>query len=215
MAKTKAPRNKKYSPVKSMTNHIKAVLDSAINKFYIIGDMNHDPMSFHTSEVNMMLKGTALKIGLEQMTKFFYGERRKWTFAVYHFFKVDGKIEVVPSIMQIDDALLNEVADAAEENIQLLKDSIIGTDEGLTEENYVFYGYYINYEDGLRMDLMEDDIISSLFKVNKDFEEIKPEVRTCTAEKVLRAIAGEKFSLANSNAIKTTMIEEKVNVAHA
>lgn len=210
MAKTKAPRNKKYSPVKSMTKHIKAVLDNSINKFYIIGDMNHDPMSFHASQVRMMLKGIALKVGLEQMTNFFYGERREWVFAVYHFFKVDGKMEVIPSIMRIEDALLNEVADAAEENIQLLKDSIIGTDEGLTEENYVFYGYYINYEDGLRMDLMEDDIIGSLFKVNNDFEEIKPEVCTCTAEKVLRAIAGEKFSLANSHALKTKMIEETV-----
>jgi hypothetical protein len=208
MAKKKAPRNKKYSPVKSMTNHVKAVLDSAIQKFYIIGDMNHDPMSFHTSEVNMMLKGTALKIGLEQMTKFFYGDRRTWVFAVYHFFKVDGKMEVIPSIMQMEDALLNEVADAAEENIKLSKESIIAGDDGLKEEDYVFYGYYINYEDGLRMDLMEDDIINSLFKVNNDFEEIKPEVCTCTAEKVLRAIANEKFSLANSHALKTTMIEE-------
>lgn len=210
MAKTKAPRNKKYSQVKSMTNHIKAVLDSVINKFYIIGDMNHDPMSFHTSQVNMMLKGTALKIGLQELTKFLYSERRKWIFAVYHFFKVDGRMEVIPSIMRIEDALLNEVADAAEENIQLLKSSIIGSDDGLTEENYVFYGYYINYEDGLRMDLMENDIISSLFKVNKDFEEIKPEICTCTAEKILRAIAGEKFTLVNSHALKTKMIEEIV-----
>lgn len=210
MAKTKASRNKKYSPIKAMTYHIKAVLDNAINKFYIIGDMNHDPTSFHTSQINMMLKGTALKVGLEQMTLFFYGERRKWIFAVYHFFRVNDKIEVIPSIMEIDNALLNEVADAAEENILFLKNSIIGTDKGITEENYIFYGYYINYEDHLRMDLMEDDIISSLFKVNKDFEEIKSEVKSCTAEKVLRAIAGEKFSLANSHAFKTTMIEEKV-----
>ncbi|QZA70659.1 hypothetical protein AH04_184 [Erwinia phage AH04] len=208
MAKPKKVRTKKFNPNMAMSHHVAAALNSAINKFYIIGDMNHDPMSFHTSQVNMTLKGLALKIGLQEMTKFFYKERRNWMFAVYHFFKVDGKMEVVPSIMRIEDALLNEVADAAEENIQLLKDSIIGTDEGLTEENYVFYGYYINYEDGLRMDLMEDDIINSLFKVNNDFEEIKPEVRTCTAEKVLRAIAGEKFSLANSHAIKTNMIEE-------
>jgi hypothetical protein len=210
MAKTKAPRNKKYSPVKAMTKQVAHVLNTAINKFYMIGDMNHDPMSFHLSEVNMMLRGSALNVGLQEMTKFFYGERRDWVFAVYHFFDVDGKMEVVPSIMQIPDALLNEVGDAAEENIQLLKNSIIGTDEGLTEENYVFYGYYINYGDGLRMDLMEDDIISSLFKVNNDFAAINPEVCTCTAEKILRAIAGEKFSLVNSKALKTNMIEETV-----
>lgn len=210
MAKTKAPRTKKFNPNMAMSRHVAAALNNAINKFYIIGDMNHDPMSFHTSQVNMALKGLALRIGLQEMTKFFYKERRNWVFAVYHFFKVDGKMEVVPSIMRIKEALLNEVADAAEENIQLLKDSIIGSDDGLTEENYVFYGYYINYEDGLRMDLMENDIISSLFKVNNDFDDVKSEICTCTAEKVLRAIAGEKFTLANSGALKTKMVEEKI-----
>jgi hypothetical protein len=141
------------------------------------------------------------------MSKFFYGQRKQWTFAVYHFFKVNGKIEVAPTIMRIEDTLLNEVADAAEKNIQILKESILDTEDGLTEENYIFYGYYINYGESLRMDLMETDIISALMKVNNDLQDISPEIVTCNAEKVLRAIAGEKFSIVNSNSLSTEMVE--------
>lgn len=208
MAKSKPARNKKYQPISAKSRHISAVLNNAMSKFYVMGDMNHNPMSFHTGQINAMLKGIDLKIGLEEMTKFLYSQRKLWHFAVYHFFKVEGKIEVIPSIMRIEDALLNEVADAAEENIKLLKESIIDSDDGLTEENYVFYGYYINYGPDLRMDLMEEDIIKVLLKVNNDLVDVNPEVSTCTAEKVLQAIAKEKFSLVNSDALSTEMVEE-------
>lgn len=203
----KAPR-KKHGVRRTRSKHIAAVLNTAVHKFYIMGDMNHDPMSFHINDIKMHLKGIDIKIALEEVVKFFYKEPREWVFAVYHFFEVDGKIQVVPTIMKLQDVLLNEVGDAAEENIKTLKDSIIGTEDVLTEENYIFYGYYINYGDNLRMDLMEDDIIKALLKVNKDLTEIKPEVQTCTADKILFAIAGEKFSMANSSALQTEMVEE-------
>jgi hypothetical protein len=38
---------------------------------------------------------------------------------------------------------------------------------------------------------------------------IKPERAICTAEKILFAIADEKFSLANSAALKSYMVEEE------
>lgn len=207
--KKKAVRTKKYSPLRTRSKHISAVLNTAMHKFYIMGDMNHDPMSFHLSDIKLHLKGKDIAIALEEMTKFFYDERREWVVAMYHFFDVAGKIEVVPSIMKIQDSLLNEIGDHAEEYFQQLKESVLGTADGLTEENYIFYGYYINYGDNLRMDLMEDDIITALLKVNKDLTEIKPERRLCTADKILFAIAGEKFSLANSQAIPTYMVEER------
>lgn len=208
MSKTKSPRSKKYSPTRSKSKHISAVLNSAMHKFYVMGDMNHNPMSFHTSEINMLLKGVDLRVALQEMAKFLYAERRLWHFAVYHFFKVDGRTEVVPTLMQFPDTLLNEVADSAEEYIQSAKDAVIGSDEGLTAENYVFYGYYINYGEDLRMDLMEDEIVTVLLKINKDLTEVRDDIMTCTAEKVLRAIAGEKFSLANSDALQTSLVLE-------
>lgn len=204
----KSPRKKKHSVMRAKTNHITTVLNTAMHKFYMLGDMNHDPASFHISDIKMHLKGFDLNVALQEVCKFLYGEKRTWVFAVYHFFEVDGKLEVVPSVMTLADTDLREVADAAQENIRILKDSVIDGDEGHTEENYKFYGYYINYGDNLLMGEMEQDIISALLKVNKDLTEVKPEISECNAEKVLRAIAGEKFSLVNSQAMKSHMVEE-------
>lgn len=208
MAGNKTTRKKKGGSGRRMSKHIAAVLNHVMDKFYIMGDMNHSPTSFHTSGLNLHLKGMDLVIALQEMMKFLYGERKQWTFAVYHFFKIDGKIEVIPSLMRIDDSLLNEVADNAEDNIKLLKDSVMDEEEGLTEENYIFYGYYINYGEHLRMDLMEQDIITALMKVNGDLVSVNPEVETCTAEKILRSISNEKFSLVNSNSLKTDYVEK-------
>ncbi|AEV89630.1 hypothetical protein OBP_193 [Pseudomonas phage OBP] len=205
-ANKKSPR-KKGSATRRRSVHITNVMNHAINRFYMMGDMNHDPMSFHTSEINMYLKGLDLSIALQELTKFFYAERREWILGVYHFFKVDGSIQVVPTEVIIQDALLNEVADAVEGHIKTLKESIIDVDDDHTEENYFFYGYYINFGNGLNMPAMEEDIIQAFFKVNNDLSDVKPEVCECNAEKVLRAIAGEKFSLTNSNALVSTMKE--------
>lgn len=209
MATNKKSPRKKGSATRRRSQHITNVMNHAINRWYLIGDMNHDPMSFHTSELNMYLKGLDLSIALQELTKFFYAERREWVFAVYHFFKVNGEIQVVPTQVTIQDALLNEVADAAEGHIKALKESIIDVDEDHTEENYHFYGYYLNFGNGLAMEKMEDDIINALFKINDDLVNVSSEVCVCNAEKVLRAIAGEKFSSTNSNAKLTAMKEKK------
>lgn len=187
--------------------HIEAVLNRAMGKFYIIGDMNHGPMSFHVSDIKLHLKGQDREIALQEMCKFLYGEEREWVLAVYHFFKIDGKIEVVPTVMKLGNTLLQEVADDVEDHISTLKDSVIDDEDGFTKENYLFYGYYINYGAELRMDLMEDDIIKALLQVNNDLTDVNPNVVTCSAEKVLRAIAGEKFSLTDSSALQTNFKE--------
>lgn len=209
MAGNKKSPRKKYAQLRKRSQHVSAVLNKAIHHFYIMGDMNHSPMSFHISDLKLHLKGADLKLALEEMTKFFYAQRQEWVFAVYHFFRIDGKLEVVPTIMRIGDSLLNEIGDGAEEYIDQLKESVMDPDNGFTEENYIFYGYYINYGSDIRLDLMEDDIIKALLKVNKDLTDIKPERVTCTANKILLAIAEEKFSLINSAALKSHMVEEQ------
>lgn len=208
MAGNKKSTRKKGSPIRRKSAHISTVLNAAMHKFYIMGDMNHDPMSFHISDIKLHLKGFDRELALQEVCKFLYGEKRHWVLAVYHFFKIDGKLEVVPTVMTFGDTDLREVADSAEEHIATLKDSVIDMEDGHTEENYLFYGYYMNYGDNLRMDLMEDDIIQAFLKVNNDLTDIKSEVAKCSAEKVLRAIAGEKFSITNSHALKTAMVEE-------
>lgn len=204
----KKPRNKKFNQLRTRTSHITNVLNKAINKFYMMGDMNHDPMSFHVSDIKMHLRGNDLGIALSELAKFFYGEKRHWAIGIYHFFKINDKVEVVPTIIKMDGVDLREVAEVVDVNIQLAKEAIMDPEEGYTEENHFFYGYYINYGDNLSWDAMEPDIIQAFMKVNRDFENVSPDVCTCTAEKVLQAIAGEKFSITDSNRLKTTMTEE-------
>ncbi|MBQ5153826.1 hypothetical protein EGM85_11255, partial [Macrococcus caseolyticus] len=170
------------SAVRRKSQHITNVLNTALHKFYILGDMNHNPMSFHISDIKMHLRGFDCEIALQEACKFLYGEKKTWVFAVYHFFKVDGELVVIPSEMKIEDTDLREVADSAQEYIADLKASVIDSDDGLTEENYIFYGYYINYGTDLRMDLMEDDIIAAYLKVNNDLVDVKDEIVECTAE---------------------------------
>lgn len=211
MAGNKKSNRKTNTVVRRKTKHIERVINTAMHKFYIMGDMNHSPMSFHISDIKLHLRGIDCEIALQEVCKFLYGEKRTWVFAVYHFFMVDGKLVAIPSLMRLGETDLREVADSAQENIRILKDSVIDSDDGLTEENYVFYGYYINYDThgDLRMDLMEEDIIQAYLKVNSDLKNIDPEVSECNAEKVLRAIAGEKFSITNSHALNTSMVEEE------
>lgn len=189
------------------TKHISAVLNRAVNKFYIIGDMNHNPMSFHISDIKLHLKGNDRNIALEELCKFLYDERREWILAVYHFFKIDDKIEVVPTVMKLGNTLLQEIADEVEDHIGILKDSVITGEDGFTKENYHFYGYYINYGAHLLMDAMEEDIIKALLQTNNDLKNVNPTIVQCSAEKVLRAIAGEKFSIADKNALLTNLKE--------
>lgn len=206
MAKS-AKTRKKYSPIRNKAVHITNVLNRAMHNFYMMGDMNHDPMSFHVGDVKLHLKGADRNLGLQEVCNFLYGERRTWVLGVYHFFNIDDKMDVVPTIITLSDSLLNEVADSVEEYIAASKEAVLDPEDGHTEENHIFYGYYINYGDNLRMDLMEQDIVSAFMKVNNDFENVKPEVCECSAEKVLRAIAGEKFSIAGSNTLKTNLVE--------
>lgn len=206
MAKSK-PTRKKYSPLRKKAVHVTDMLNRAMHRFYMMGDMNHDPMSFHISDLDFHLKGADRLLALQEVCKFLYNERRTWILAVYHFFKIDDKLDVVPTVITLGESLLNEVADSVEEYIAATKEAVIDPSDGHTEENHIFYGYYINYGDNLLLSEMEQDIISALMKVNKDLTDVKPEVCECNAEKVLRAIAGEKFSLVNSNALTTKMVE--------
>lgn len=206
MAKSTKTR-KKYSPIRNKAVHITNVLNRAMHNFYMMGDMNHDPMSFHITDIKLHLKGADRNLGLQEVCNFLYGERRTWVLGVYHFFSIDGVLDVVPTIVTLGDSLLNEVADSVEQYISDTKETVMDPEDGHTEENHIFYGYYINYGDNLLMDAMEQDIISAFMKVNSDFSEVKPEVCECTAEKVLHAIAGEKFSLPNSSALSSNLVE--------
>ncbi|QBZ70704.1 hypothetical protein pETSU_123 [Edwardsiella phage pEt-SU] len=206
MANTKATR-KKYSPLRKKAVHVTNVLNRVMHKFYMMGDMNHDPMSFHIADLKLHLKGADRDLALQEVCKFLYAERRTWVLAIYHFFKIDDKLDVVPTVITLSDSLLNEAADSVEEYIRASKEAVMDPSDGHTEENHIFYGYYINYGDNLLLSEMEQDIISALMKVNKDFSDVKPEVCECNAEKVLRAIAGEKFSLVNSKALTSDLVE--------
>lgn len=209
MAKQKKPRNKTYAPLRARVKHVQTVLNKAINKFYMIGDMNHAPASFHLSDVQLHLKPTDAAIAYQELAKFLYGEKRPWGVGIYHFFEIDGAVEVVPAVIKMDDTDLREVADSVEQHIADTKAAILDPENGFTEESHIFYGYYINYGDNLSWDAMEGEIIEALMKVNNDLEDIKPEVVTCDSEKVLMALRNEKFSISDTLSLTTNMQETK------
>lgn len=209
MAKQKKPRNKTYAPLRARVKHVQTVLNNAISKFYMIGDMNHAPASFHLSDVQLHLKPADAAIAYQELAKFLYGEKRPWGVGIYHFFEIDGAVEVVPAIIKMDDTDLREVADSVEQHIADTKAAILDPENGFTEESHIFYGYYINYGDNLSWDAMEGEIIEALMKVNNDLEDIKPEVVTCDSEKVLMALRNEKFSISDTLSLTTNMQETK------
>lgn len=128
---------------------------------------------------------------------------------IYHFFEIDGAVEVVPAVIKMDNTDLREVADSVEQHIADTKAAILDPENGFTEESHIFYGYYINYGDNLSWDAMEGEIIEALMKVNNDLEDIKPEVVTCDSEKVLTALRNEKFSISDTLSLSTNMQETK------
>ncbi|EBY9763958.1 hypothetical protein D5W64_12665 [Salmonella enterica subsp. enterica serovar Saintpaul] len=208
MAKQKKPRNKTYAPLRARVKHVQTILNHAISKFYMIGDMNHVPTSFHLSDVQLHLKPADAVIAYQEVAKFLYGENRPWGVGIYHFFDIEGSIDVVPAVIQMDDTNLREVALAIEDHIASTKAAIIESDDCYTEDSHIFYGYYINYGDNLSWDAMEGDIIEAFMKVNNDLSDIKPEVVKCTPDLVLEALRNEKFTPANTMALKTEMKEQ-------
>lgn len=207
MAKQKKARNKTYAPLRARVKHVQTVLNHAISKFYMIGDMNHVPMSFHISDVQLHLKPNDAVIAYQELAKFMYGENRPWGIGIYHFFEIDGAIDVVPAVVKLDDTNLREVALVVEDHIVATKAAIIESDDNYTEESHVFYGYYINYGDNLSWDAMEGEIIEAFMKINNDLSDVNPEAVKCTPDLVLEALRVEKFALSSTVDLKTEMQE--------
>lgn len=144
-------------------------LNKALNSFYVVGDMYHEPICFGPSEINKALPDLGNKACWKELVNYLFGEARTWQVMVYHFLDHDGIIESIPVRMIIDDITLGLVADMVTPFINSSKEMIFEQEEykGL-ESHYVNYGYYINWGDDINFDAMDGNNIEAFFKVTRD-----------------------------------------------
>lgn len=210
MAKTPAKRNKKYNPERNKTSNVKYVVNQAMGKFYIIGDRGHVPISFGFSDLYMKLKGAELNIAKDVCTNFLFGEPKEWKLVVYHFFDFHGVIDVVPCEITISDVTCASAGDLVVNCANATKGMLGGSEEyGDLMGSYLTYGFYMtwNNEDGLNFDGMEGEIIESLFKVGRDFNNPPQEDVVFNGYDIIDQVGGEKFSMADKHAMETNYAE--------
>lgn len=159
-----------YAHRAKVTN-ITQSLNYALGKFYVIGDKNHLPMTFGLCELSKRLRGDDLKIALEEAMKYLLDTPNTWVVAVYHFFDIDGIVEVIPVVCTIPEFTLGIACDLVPALVAETKAGILDTEEFKElEEYYSHYSYYINYGDDLNFDKMDPDLINAMFTVSKDLQ---------------------------------------------
>lgn len=204
MANNKKPR-KKGSIVRRKSNHIGAVLNRAIAKFHIIGDMNHIPTAFHFGDIALHLKGKDLEIAQEHALEYLCLERKTWTFMGLFFFKSEEGIEIIPSVMEVENTVLGEMGKNGEDYLKQMRDSIYSENPHYSDDTLEFYGYYLTYGNNLNISSVEDQLCASFFKITNDLESIEPHVVEITEDKVMTALGRDKFHLVDSKTKTTEM----------
>lgn len=200
MASNKKPR-KKGSVVRRKSNHIGAVLNRTIAKFHIIGDMNHVPTAFHFGDIALHLKGKDLEIAQEHALEYLCLERKTWTFMGLFFFKSPEGIQIIPSLMEVEDTVLGEMGANGESYLKQMRENIYAERPEFSDDVLEFYGYYLTYGNNLNIGSVEDQLCMSFFKITNDLENIEPHVVEITEDKVLASLGKDKFHLVDT---KTT-----------
>lgn len=208
MAGNKKPR-KKTSLVKRRSNHIKIALDKCLSKFHLIGDVNHRPKAFHYADLSMYLKGTDLKVGYQLAQEYLLVDKRPWTLIVYHFFKTETGIEIVPATIVVKDTDLIDMGNRCEDLFKDLRESVYQANEGLNDANLAFYGYYLTYGDNLLVESIEENICNGFFKLTNDLADVTPNVVRVTSDKLIQALAEDKYHLSNRDALSTNMVYQE------
>lgn len=213
MANSKKPRKKGKGIFGRKAVHISSVINRCMSKFHVIGDMNHRPTAFHFADISMHLKGEDLRIGLEHVMQFLCELKQPWTFMAFHYFKdSNGEVECIPVAITLDDVTYNDIGEQGEDILKQLRESVYNSDPRYNDDTLLFYGYYFTHGKGLALETVEDKLIENFLKVNKDLEEIKEHVVEITKKKLLYALEADKYSLVNSEALKTTFINKELTV---
>ena len=192
--------HKEFFTHRAKVAHITQSLNHALGKFYIIGDKNHLPMTFGLCDLKNRLKGEDLKIGLEEAMKFLLDTPNTWVIAIYHFFDIDGIVEVVPVTCTVPEFTLGIACDLVPALIEETKVCILEKEEYKDLECYYsHHAYYINYGDDLNFDKMDGDLINAMFTVSKDLQMTSENVPMVNGYKVLDNILKDPSEVTGSS----------------
>lgn len=190
---------------------ITQALNYALGKFYVIGDNYHAPMTFGLCELGKRLKGDDLKTAYEEAMKFLLDKPNTWVIAVYHFFNIDGMVEVIPVKCTVPEFTLGIACDLVPALIEETKSGLFETEEYKElMEYYTHSGYYINYGNDLNFDKMDQDLITAFFTVSKDLEKSSNEIPEVTGYKVLDSLLKDPSDVTGSSesvSLMSTMVE--------
>lgn len=192
--------HKQFFAHRAKVTRITQSLNHALGKFYIIGDKNHLPMTFGLCELKNRLKGEDLKIGLEEAMKFLLDTPNTWMIAIYHFFDIDGIVEVIPVTCTVPDFTLGIACDLVPALIEETKVCILETEEYKDlKDYYSHHGYYINYGNDLNFDKMDGDLINAMFTVSKDLQMTSDNIPEVNGYKVLDNILKDPSEVTGSS----------------
>lgn len=185
---------------KQRVRNIHYVLNRALGKFFIIGDRNRLPMSFHLSDMHLQLKGTELRQAKEQMIEFFFQKEQTWNICFYHYFRYDEQfIEVTPVLCTLENTTLGITCDYVNSLAKATRELIIASGEH-DEEAYETYAYQINFGgDNLNFDKMDPQFIEGFLKITKDLSTSdKTQEVIVNGFTIVDQISNEKFSLTDT-----------------
>lgn len=208
MASSK-PRNKKYNRNHSKARHISSVINQCLAKFQIIGDDKHEPLAFHYAAMSSHLKGTDLVVGLNELNNFLLVETRPWTVLYLNFFRDGETIENVPVNVVYPDCNLRILGREFESNREVVMESLAEAGYDLSER--IFTAFFITYGDELNTDLIESQLSDKILRVTNNLTNIGTTRVLITEENMVNALKRDKFSLANSDALKTDYKEVSEN----
>ena len=192
--------HKQFYAHRAKVTHITQSLNHALGKFYIIGDKNHLPMTFGLCELKVRLKGDDLKIGLEEAMKFLLDTPNTWVIAIYHFFDVDGIVEVIPVTCTVPEFTLGIACDLVPALIEETKVCILEKEKYKDLECYYsHHAYYINYGNDLNFDKMDGDLINAMFTVSKDLQMTSENTPVVNGYKVLDNILKDPSEVTGSS----------------
>lgn len=192
--------HKQFYAHRAKVTHITQSLNHALGKFYIIGDKNHLPMTFGLCELKNRLKGDDLKIGLEEAMKFLLDTPNTWVIAIYHFFDVDGIVEVIPVTCTVPEFTLGIACDLVPALIEETKVCILEKEKYKDLECYYsHHAYYINYGNDLNFDKMDGDLINAMFTVSKDLQMTSENTPVVNGYKVLDNILKDPSEVTGSS----------------
>ena len=178
---------------------ISDIISKTLDKMFIFGDKDHEPVSVHLSDfMNMLDSDDSLVVG-KILTNFMFGELHDWTVFIYHYFQNNDFIEVVPVVIELNATTLNKIGDTITELCNKSKEELFKDPEKAGyEDKYKTYSYDIHWGTGFDLDVMNCNYPDNFLKISQDlsFVKVDHEVKV-TGDMIIKQIVNDKSNLKN------------------